>query len=63
MAAPKTKTLKERIDQQKRIWNMWTSGMSKYRIAKVLGCHETNIGAIIKRMESKRDAEQNHHQA
>jgi DNA-binding CsgD family transcriptional regulator len=53
MAAPKTKTLQERLDQQKRIWNMWTSGMSKYRIAKILGCHETNIGAIIKRMEYK----------
>ena len=53
MAAPKTKTLKERLEQREKMWNMYIAGKSKYRIAKIMGCHETNVGCIINRIERK----------
>jgi len=59
MAAPKTKTLKERLEQREKMWNMYISGKSKYRIAKIMGCHETNVGCIINRIERKLNEKKN----
>ena len=55
MSAPRTKSLKEREDQRNKMWDMWKSGMSKYRIAKIFGCHETNVGNILARMVRKNE--------
>jgi transposase len=56
----KTKNLKERVEQREKMWAMYKSGISKYRIAKIFGCHETNVGKIIRRIEEK-NAEQDSH--
>ena len=49
----RTKSTEEKIAQRKKVWEMYCSGMSKYRIAKIIGCHETNIGKMVNRMVEK----------
>jgi len=59
MVAPKTKNLKDRIEQREKMWDLYKSGVSKYRIAKMFDCHETNVGNIIRRIEHKLLEEKN----
>ena len=49
----RTKGTAAKIAQRQKVWEMYCSGMTKYRIAKIIGCHETNIGKMVNRMVEK----------
>ena len=53
MAAHNAVGIEAKAEQRKRVWDMYCSGMSKYRIAKIIGCTEGNIGQMIKRLVGK----------
>lgn len=40
--------------QREKVWELYKSGLSKYRIAVIIGCHESNIGKMVRRLVAKR---------